>query len=713
MPENLQHIPQQIKTLIAQLSAQQKVSLVALALVVLVSFAWLIAGRSSDEMVPLQWGARFDRDSLRQAEQTLVDQDLHEFKTVGETILVKQELVESYNAALASGGIWSAQAVDEWKKMFDDINIFTPREQLEEMRNAHLRREIRRVLSAIDSIQDADVIWAESSSLSRWNRTSVTCSVAVTTRSKQRLTPALIESLQTTVASMIPNLDSKGVVIFDRRTGESWSGGEASVAQLRCLAKRQSMIDGLQNKIQAALKYVPDTIVSASIEFEPVPEIVQASNDQQATAETHTADGAPKLNAQSTGPKNSTTPSSLHVTVSIPDEYIERVANARKRRASSHETKTQNATSEDVKETQSVELAKVKNICARLLPGGFNGDNVTVTSYTPLTDDADHATTVSDSRDAVISSGVAAGLFAVLGMWWWIRRASLRRAPNVANSHSSPTTGMSTANATMALPETTATAPPAIESPETLDSDISEPLESLIETQEQSEPDVVTIARPSKLPFDFLIGSSADEVYFLLADENPQTIAIVLSHVSTQMATDVLSSFPEKEQLDIVRRIANSAGSNCEFLDELAESLEEKSQDGQKLRSLRAGPENSFQHSLNGNHAPQVASSISAWRINTLDQLADLDSTVLATLVRKIPRDEFAIAITGLTHEKRSQILLHLPHHVSQEVRAHHAQQGPMDRAEIEQAQQRVLKRLGLSPAGPSPIDHTNHEFVA
>jgi hypothetical protein len=677
MPENVPQIFQQMRTLIGQLSRQQKLSLVGLSAVVLAPLMWLTVYNSGEDRVPLQWGARFDRDALRQAEQTLIDQGLSDFKTVGETIFVKKDNVEAYNAALASGGIWSAQAVDEWQKMFENINIFTPREQLKEMRNAHLRREICRVISAIDSIQDADVIWAESSSLSRWNRTSVTCSVAITTRAKHKLSPALIQSLQTTVASMIPNLESSGVVIVDRRTGQSWSGGEASVAELRLLAKRQALIDGLENKIRNALSFVPAAIVSASVEF---------GTSQSATI---SADEPQKT--KTPVPPASASPSALHVTVSIPDEYFRQVAIAKAIRDGATTTDNSHAVAPPiVSEIQTQELAKIETICTRLLPSGFGADDLTLTTFTPLDvkpDVTQPASAASVPYIWQISIGVVS-----LGLLWWLAthrpHSPVGPSDSRINAITADTDNPGDLESVQSNADTLATS--------------SEPNASSYQaTSPDGSSDAVFETADSApiLPFDFLRESTSDDVYFLLADENPQTIAVVLSHVTTRMATDVLSSFPESQQLDIVRRIANSAGANCEFLDELAESLQEKSRGS---RSASSNQDN-----------PVSKSQVDGWRVSNIEQLADLEPTVLATLIRKIPRGAIAIAISGLTHEKRSQILLHLPHHVSKEIREHLAKQGAVTRAEIERVQQDVLNRIGMSPLPTRSRKRSSREFVA
>jgi flagellar motor switch protein FliG len=60
----------------------------------------------------------------------------------------------------------------------------------------------------------------------------------------------------------------------------------------------------------------------------------------------------------------------------------------------------------------------------------------------------------------------------------------------------------------------------------------------------------------SELPFQFLRRTDVREIISFLGDEHPQTIALVLSHLSAEQASLVLSNLDTSRQADVAHRIA-------------------------------------------------------------------------------------------------------------------------------------------------------------
>ncbi len=57
-------------------------------------------------------------------------------------------------------------------------------------------------------------------------------------------------------------------------------------------------------------------------------------------------------------------------------------------------------------------------------------------------------------------------------------------------------------------------------------------------------------------PFEFLHDVPSEDLLSLLADEHPQTVAVILSHLPPHQAADVLADLPPDGQLSVVCRIA-------------------------------------------------------------------------------------------------------------------------------------------------------------
>ena len=61
----------------------------------------------------------------------------------------------------------------------------------------------------------------------------------------------------------------------------------------------------------------------------------------------------------------------------------------------------------------------------------------------------------------------------------------------------------------------------------------------------------------------------ADEIYELIKDEHPQTIAIIIIHLKTPVASDVLSLLSDEIKTDVSVRVATLDKVNAEMIEEV------------------------------------------------------------------------------------------------------------------------------------------------
>ena len=104
MAEFINKIRSQFNALFGDMQPHQKMTLVALGLMVMVPFGILIFGGEEGGTTPLQYGAAFDSEVRAQAEQALLDRGFNDFQTVGGRILVPSSKVDEYNGALMAAG---------------------------------------------------------------------------------------------------------------------------------------------------------------------------------------------------------------------------------------------------------------------------------------------------------------------------------------------------------------------------------------------------------------------------------------------------------------------------------------------------------------------------------------------------------------------------------------------------------------------------------
>ena len=66
-------------------------------------------------------------------------------------------------------------------------------------------------------------------------------------------------------------------------------------------------------------------------------------------------------------------------------------------------------------------------------------------------------------------------------------------------------------------------------------------------------------------PFSFISEVDNRNLLMTLQHEHPQTIAVVLSHASSDKASKILSEFPREKQIEIIERISNMDTANTEI----------------------------------------------------------------------------------------------------------------------------------------------------
>jgi flagellar biosynthesis/type III secretory pathway M-ring protein FliF/YscJ len=428
MVELLSKIRSQFDVLFGDMQSHQKMTLVALGLMVMVPFGILIFGGEEGGTTPLQYGAAFDSEVRAQAEQALLDRGFNDFHTVGGRILVPSAKVDEYNGALMAAGISSPHAYDELESALKQVNPFTPQSQFAALMDMQLSKKIRNNLRAIDGIRDAQVIWSRPEGRSRWGKTGgVKASVHVTPDGGRELPRRLVESLRNSVATMVPDLERDNVVVIDRSTGQSWAGNDPDDPFNNKLEElKRSRVQFHQMRIQDALNEIaPNSVVAVNVEFDDVMSIRErkqeidtaveltnivekaesSSNDGPASGVPGTASNQPR-NLAASSPRQTTStdtdertksfsvPSmtvsetertplnekSLQVAVSIPEGHIEQlVIRDGKSPGTTDQEKADFVTAFD--EEKKEFTAKVKDIVTKMIPPNSPEGSVVVTTH--------------------------------------------------------------------------------------------------------------------------------------------------------------------------------------------------------------------------------------------------------------------------------------------------------------------------------------------
>ncbi len=144
-----------------------------------------------------------------------------------------------------------------------------------------------------------------------------------------------------------------------------------------------------------------------------------------------------------------------------------------------------------------------------------------------------------------------------------------------------------------------------------------------------------------------------------LKNEYPQTVAVVLSKIRPDHASRVLTELPESFAMEVVMRMLRMESVQREVLDEIERTLRNKSManlsstnqaDSHEMmaeifNSLDRGTENRFMTLLEERNCAS-ADKIKSLMF-TFEDLAQLDSDGVQTLLRGVDKDKLGIALKG------------------------------------------------------------------
>ncbi len=423
------------KAFVADLPPSGRWTLVGVPLALIAGFALLLTdGVGSRDEAPVSWGKVFASNELRSAEQALIEAGLTDFRTHGQRIFVPAAEVDAYNAALMVDGRLPGDSLSEFERQFDKAGLFTSREQLAELRNIALRKEVRKTLAAVPDIESADVLWSVKQS-GEWPRREkkTAATVSLMPRRGSPLPPERVASIRRAVANMVPDLSEEDVTVFDQSTGAAHSHEADGPLDDRTQSALAAHTKRYRDTISQALAYIPGALVNVSVDLDAVRREVErrhsvdskqtvtvnasetnrtlSSNQTPPQGEPGVASNQPASVAAAASPLTQTReeqtgsnvrvvpswttserelraamPEAVRVAVSIPESYHDAVA-AGRGLSPGEDDAAKAAYVQAVDAIRVAEEEKVRERVATLIPAGSPATAVHVTTVTPITPD--------------------------------------------------------------------------------------------------------------------------------------------------------------------------------------------------------------------------------------------------------------------------------------------------------------------------------------
>ncbi|HLT20018.1 MAG TPA: flagellar motor switch protein FliG [Thermomicrobiales bacterium] len=208
---------------------------------------------------------------------------------------------------------------------------------------------------------------------------------------------------------------------------------------------------------------------------------------------------------------------------------------------------------------------------------------------------------------------------------------------------------------------------------------------------------------PAK-PFEFLRKSDPRQLANFLQSEQPQTIALVLSHLPATQSAEVMSNFPDELQVDVAMRIATMDRTPPEVIQRVEEILQvrmssvisqEYSSVGgtqylvEVLSSVDRATEREILDRLEDEDA-EIAEEVRKLMF-TFEDIINLDSRSVQRVLREVQMKDLALALKGARDDLKEHIYSNMSQRAGEMLREEIEISGPARIRTIEDAQQRIV----------------------
>lgn len=214
--------------------------------------------------------------------------------------------------------------------------------------------------------------------------------------------------------------------------------------------------------------------------------------------------------------------------------------------------------------------------------------------------------------------------------------------------------------------------------------------------------DKIAGQRPN--PFDFVREIDPGQVMSFLQGEHPQTISLVLSHLSPGMAAAILSGLEADLQSEVATRVAAMNRTAPEVIDAVEKSLKRKLSTVMNqefstvggldflvkiLTQVDRATEKGILQSLDPNLAEEVKKQMFVF-----EDIAKLDDRSLQRVLRDVNSQELSLALKGTNEEVRRRVFANMSSRAAQILKEDMETSGPVRLKAVEEAQQSIVRLI-------------------
>jgi len=208
-------------------------------------------------------------------------------------------------------------------------------------------------------------------------------------------------------------------------------------------------------------------------------------------------------------------------------------------------------------------------------------------------------------------------------------------------------------------------------------------------------------------PFELVRRADPSQILSFIQDEHPQTIALVLAHLTPSVAAMVLAALPEELQTDVIHRISSMEQTSPEIIRDVELVLERKLASVVRPEMTKVGGVKNVAELLNrvdrateknilgklAERDPDLASEVRGLMFVFDDIVMVTDAGIQRTL-KEIENKDLSLALKAATEEVKSKIFSNMSSRASEMIKEDMEYMGPVRLRDVEASQMRIVETI-------------------
>lgn len=205
-------------------------------------------------------------------------------------------------------------------------------------------------------------------------------------------------------------------------------------------------------------------------------------------------------------------------------------------------------------------------------------------------------------------------------------------------------------------------------------------------------------------PFSFLAKTESESLLTFIQDEHPQTIALILAHLTPQKSSEVLAGLPLEKQIEVVNRISRMEQTSPDVIKEVEKGLEHRLSGLMTEHLQRVGGVQAVAEVLNlvdRQTEKAIMEAIEADDPELVEEIRRLmfvfedillvNDRGIQSVLKEIDNTDLILALRTATEELKKKIFSNLSERAVQMISEEMEYMGPVRVRDVEAAQQKIV----------------------